>query len=346
MQFLDQAKIYLQSGKGGNGCVSFRREKYVEFGGPDGGAGGKGGDIIFEGCSALNTLIDFRYKQHFKAKKGTDGSGKNCNGAKGQDIIIKVPIGTQIISDADKETILQDITEDGEKIFFLQGGKGGFGNTHFKSSKEQAPRRSNPGLEGEEIWVWLRLKILADVGLLGLPNAGKSSLLSAITNAKPKIGNYPYTTLTPQLGIIRNYNQEIVLADIPGLINDAHKGVGIGTRFLGHIERCKILIHLIDAKSLNPLKNYKNIIKEITKYGKGLEKKKQVLIISKADLVSKEELKVIVKKIEEYSKSSVLVSSSINRIGLNELIDVLFTKLEKLDNENINKETKEKKWSP
>ena len=343
MQFLDQAKIYLQSGKGGNGCVSFRREKYVEFGGPDGGAGGKGGDIIFEGCSSLNTLIDFRYKQHFKAKKGTDGSGKNCNGAKGQDIIIKVPIGTQIISDTDKESILLDITKEGEKKLFLQGGNGGFGNTHFKNSKEQAPRRSNPGLEGEEIWVWLRLKILADVGLLGLPNAGKSSLLSAITNAKPKIGNYPYTTLTPQLGIIRNYNQEIVLADIPGLINDAHKGVGIGTRFLGHIERCKILLHLIDAKSKDPLQNYKDIIKEITKYGKGLEKKSQILIISKVDLVSEKKLQVIIKKIEEYSKSSVLVSSSVKRIGLNELIDILFTKVDKINN---NKEIKEEKWSP
>jgi len=343
MQFLDQAKIYLQSGKGGNGCVSFRREKYVEFGGPDGGAGGKGGDIIFEGCSSLNTLIDFRYKQHFKAKKGTDGSGKNCNGAKGQDIIIKVPIGTQIISDTDKESILLDITKEGEKKLFLQGGNGGFGNTHFKNSKEQAPRRSNPGLEGEEIWVWLRLKILADVGLLGLPNAGKSSLLSAITNAKPKIGNYPYTTLTPQLGILRNYNQEIVLADIPGLINDAHKGVGIGTRFLGHIERCKVLLHLIDAKSKDPLQNYKDIIKEITKYGKGLEKKSQILIISKADLVSEKKLQVIIKKIEEYSKSSVLVSSSVKRIGLNELIDILFAKVDKLNN---NKEIKEEKWSP
>ena len=343
MQFLDQAKIYLQSGKGGNGCVSFRREKYVEFGGPDGGAGGKGGDIIFEGCSSLNTLIDFRYKQHFKAKKGTDGSGKNCNGAKGQDIIIKVPIGTQVISDTDKESILLDITKEGEKKLFLQGGNGGFGNTHFKNSKEQAPRRSNPGLEGEEIWVWLRLKILADVGLLGLPNAGKSSLLSAITNAKPKIGNYPYTTLTPQLGILRNYNQEIVLADIPGLINDAHKGVGIGTRFLGHIERCKVLLHLIDAESKDPLQNYKDIIKEITKYGKGLEKKSQILIISKADLVSEKKLQVIIKKIEEYSKSSVLVSSSVKRIGLNELIDILFAKVDKLNN---NKEIKEEKWSP
>lgn len=343
MQFLDQAKIYLQSGKGGNGCVSFRREKYVEFGGPDGGAGGKGGDIIFEGCSSLNTLIDFRYKQHFKAKKGTDGAGKNCNGAKGQDIIIKVPIGTQVISDTDKESILLDITEDGEKKLFLQGGNGGFGNTHFKNSKEQAPRRSNPGLEGEEIWVWLRLKILADVGLLGLPNAGKSSLLSAITNAKPKIGNYPYTTLTPQLGILRNFNQEIVLADIPGLINDAHKGVGIGTRFLGHIERCKVLLHLIDAQSKDPLQNYKDIIKEITKYGKGLEKKSQILIISKADLVSKKKLQVIIKKIEEYSRSSVLVSSSVKRIGLNELIDILFTTVDKINN---NKEIKEEKWSP
>lgn len=346
MQFLDQAKIYLQSGKGGNGCVSFRREKYVEFGGPDGGAGGKGGDIIFEGCTSLNTLIDFRYKQHYKAKKGTDGSGKNCNGAKGLDIIIKVPVGTQIISDVDKETILQDITEDGEQILFLQGGNGGFGNTHFKNSTEQAPRRSNPGLEGEEIWVWLRLKILADVGLLGLPNAGKSSLLSAITNAKPKIGNYPYTTLTPQLGILRNYNQEIVLADIPGLINDAHKGIGIGTRFLGHVERCKILLHLIDAKEKDPLENYKIIIKEISAYGKKLENKKQILVISKADLISKAELKVIVKKIENYTKSSVLVSSAVNKEGLNQLKEILFDNIKNLEDENSNKKIKEEKWSP
>ena len=342
MQFLDQAKIYLQSGKGGNGCISFRREKYVEFGGPDGGSGGKGGDIIFEGCSSLNTLIDFRYKQHYKAQKGNDGSGKNCTGSKGENIIIKVPIGTQIISDVDKETILQDITKDSEKILFLKGGNGGFGNTHYKNSMEQAPRRANPGLEGEEIWVWLRLKILADAGLLGLPNAGKSSLLSSITNAKPKIGNYPYTTLTPQLGIIRNYDQEIILADIPGLINDAHKGVGIGTRFLGHIERCKLLLHIIDATSEDHIESYQSIIKELTAYGKGLKDKKQILIISKADLIEKKQLNKIVKKIENFTKSSVIVSSSLNKEGLDKIIKTLFSHM----TENNNIEIKEEKWSP
>ena len=342
MQFLDQAKIYLQSGKGGNGCISFRREKYVEFGGPDGGSGGKGGDIIFEGCSSLNTLIDFRYKQHYKAQKGNDGSGKNCSGSKGENIIIKVPIGTQIISDVDKETILQDITKDGEKVLFLKGGNGGFGNTHYKNSMEQAPRRANPGLEGEEIWVWIRLKILADAGLLGLPNAGKSSLLSAITNAKPKIGNYPYTTLTPQLGIIRNYDQEIILADIPGLINDAHKGVGIGTRFLGHIERCKLLLHIIDATSEDHIESYQSIIKELTAYGKGLKDKKQILIISKADLIEKKQLNKIVKKIENFTKSSVIVSSSLNKEGLDKIIKTLFSHM----TENNNIEIKEEKWSP
>jgi len=342
MQFLDQAKIYLQSGKGGNGCISFRREKYVEFGGPDGGSGGKGGDIIFEGCSSLNTLIDFRYKQHYKAQKGNDGSGKNCSGSKGENIIIKVPIGTQIISDVDKETILQDITKDGEKVLFLKGGNGGFGNTHYKNSMEQAPRRANPGLEGKEIWVWIRLKILADVGLLGLPNAGKSSLLSAITNAKPKIGNYPYTTLTPQLGIIRNYDQEIILADIPGLINDAHKGVGIGTRFLGHIERCKLLLHIIDATSEDHIESYQSIIRELTAYGKGLKDKKQILIISKVDLIEKKQLNKIVKKIENFTKSSVIVSSSLNKEGLDKIINTLFSHM----TENNNIEIKEEKWSP
>ena len=346
MQFLAQAKIYLQSGKGGNGCISFRREKYVEFGGPDGGAGGKGGDIIFEGCSSLNTLIDFRYKQHFKARKGTDGSGSNCTGAKGENIIIKVPVGTQIISDIDQESILQDITEEGEQILFLKGGNGGFGNTHFKNSMVQAPRRSNPGLEGEEIWVWLRLKTLADVGLLGLPNVGKSSLLSAITNAKPKIGNYAYTTLTPQLGIIRNYDQEIVLADIPGLISDAHKGVGIGTRFLGHIERCKILLHLIDANSIDHLKDYKSIMKEITAYGKGLKDKKQILIISKSDLIEKTKLIKIIKKIEKYTKNSVIVSSSLKKEGLDIIINTLYSFMTEHNKVHNNNKVKEEKWSP
>jgi len=343
MQFLDQAKIYLKSGNGGNGCVSFRREKYVEFGGPDGGSGGKGGDIIFECCSNLNTLIDFRYKQHFKAKKGTDGSGKNCSGAKGSDMIIKVPVGTQIISDYDKKTVIKDLTIAGEKVIFLKGGKGGFGNTHFKNSIEQAPKKANPGLEGEEIWVWLRLKILADIGIVGLPNAGKSSLLSAITNAKPKIGSYPYTTLTPQLGIIKGDKQDIIISDIPGLIKDAHKGVGIGTRFLGHIERCKMLLHVIDAKSKNPIESYNSIQKELKEYGNELTKKKQIIIISKIDLINKKELAKILQNIKKFTNMPVYSCSSLKKIGLDKIIDYLLNIEIKDIKTNIKKD---EKWLP
>ena len=343
MQFLDQAKIYLKSGKGGNGCVSFRREKYVEFGGPDGGSGGKGGDIIFECCPNLNTLIDFRYNQHFKAKKGTDGSGKNCNGAKGNNIIIKVPVGTQIISDNDKKTILQDLTIPGKKIVFLKGGKGGFGNTHFKNSIEQAPKKANPGLDGEDAWVWLRLKILADIGIIGLPNAGKSSLLSSLTNAKPKIGNYPYTTLSPQLGMLKNDNQEIIISDIPGLIKDAHKGVGIGTRFLGHIERCVALMHIIDAKTKNPIDAFKAVKKELKEYGHGLIDKKQIIIIIKTDLVSKKELQKILQGIKKYTKMSVYSCSALEKIGLDNIIKNLYNLV--VENKRLNKD-KEEKWLP
>jgi len=343
MQFLDQAKIYLKSGNGGNGCVSFRREKYVEFGGPDGGSGGKGGDIIFECCPNLNTLIDFRYKQHFKAKKGTDGSGKNCNGAKGNDIIIKVPVGTQIISDNDKETILQDLTAPGEKIIFLKGGKGGFGNTHFKNSTEQAPRKANPGLDGEDIWVWLRLKILADIGIIGLPNVGKSSLLSALTNAKPKIGNYPYTTLSPQLGMLESNSQEITISDIPGLIKDAHKGIGIGTRFLGHIERCIALMHIIDVKTKNPIDSLKTVERELKKYGHGLTNKKQIIIINKIDLINKKELQKILQKIKKYTNIPVYSCSALEKIGLDIIIKNLYNLV--IENKKLNKD-KEKKWLP
>ena len=343
MQFLDQAKIFLKSGNGGNGCISFRREKYVEYGGPDGGSGGKGGDIIFECCPNLNTLIDFRYKQHFKAKKGTDGSGKNCNGAKGNDLIIKVPIGTQIISDQDKQTVLKDLTTPGEKITFLEGGKGGFGNTHFKNSIEQAPKKANPGLEGEETWVWLRLKILADIGIIGLPNAGKSSLLSAITNAKPKIGNYPYTTLTPQLGIIKNDNYDIIVSDIPGLIKDAHKGVGIGTRFLGHIERCIALMHVIDATTNNPIDSFEAVMEELEQYDKTLIKKNQILVISKTDLVNNKDLEKILQKIKKYTNMPVYSCSSLKNLGLKDIVNELNNLIVK--NKKLNNK-KDEKWLP
>jgi len=343
MQFLDQAKIFLKSGNGGNGCISFRREKYVELGGPDGGSGGKGGDIIFECCPNLNTLIDFRYKQHFKAKKGEDGSGKNCNGAKGKDVTIKVPIGTQIISDLDKKTVLKDLTNPGEKITFMTGGKGGFGNNHFKSSKQQAPKKANPGIEGKEIWVWLRLKILADIGIIGLPNAGKSSLLSALTNAKPKIGDYPYTTLTPQLGIIRNFEQEVIISDIPGLIKDAHKGIGIGTRFLGHVERCKALIHVIDVTNKKPVDSFKTVMKELEEYGYNLINKNQIVIINKIDLVNKDILQKTLQKIKKYSNMKVYSCSASKKVGLKDVTESLFYLLNKENNINKNKD---EKWFP
>ena len=344
MQFLDQAKIYIKSGDGGNGCVSFRREKYIEFGGPDGGNGGKGGNIIFESTAELNTLIDFRYKQHFKAQKGQAGSGKNCSGANGEDLIIKVPIGTQIISDLDQETILKDLTNEGERISFLEGGKGGFGNTHFKNSTEQAPRNANPGLSGEEMWIWLRLKVIADIGFIGLPNAGKSSLLSAITNANPKVGNYPFTTLSPQLGVIKNKDQEIIIADIPGLIKNAHKGIGIGTRFLGHVERCKILVHLIDAQSDNLIESYQTIMKELDAYGNGLVNKKHMIVITKMDLLENEQLKDKVEQIKQFTKKEIIPTSATSGKGIQSFVKKLFNNIENLRTKNEKKI--QIKWHP
>ncbi|MDP6896841.1 MAG: GTPase ObgE, partial [Rhodospirillales bacterium] len=269
MKFLDEAKIYLKSGDGGDGCVSFRREKFIEFGGPDGGDGGRGGDIEFVCVDNLNTLIDFRYKQHFKAGRGTHGMGRNRSGPKGKAITIKVPVGTQILSE-DKEEVLADMTAAGETKALLRGGDGGRGNARFKSSTNQAPRRYDPGWPGEELWVWLRLKLIADAGLVGLPNAGKSTFLSAVTRAHPKIGDYPFTTLHPNLGVVRRGNDEFVLADIPGIIEGASEGAGLGTRFLGHVERCRVLLHLIDATGDDPVHSYETIRKEIEAYGGGL----------------------------------------------------------------------------
>ena len=255
MHFLDQAKIFIRSGAGGPGAVAFRREKYVEYGGPDGGNGGKGGDIIFEAVAGLNTLIDFRYTQHFKAQRGMGGAGKNRFGAGGDDLVIKVPVGTQVIDD-DQETVLLDLVEPGQRAVLLRGGDGGRGNASFKSSTNRAPRQSGPGSPGEEMWVWLRLKLLADAGLVGLPNAGKSTFINAVTNAQAKVGAYPFTTVRPQLGVVSRHNREFVIADIPGLIEGAADGAGIGDRFLGHIERCKVLLHLVDATEEDPVGNY------------------------------------------------------------------------------------------
>jgi GTP-binding protein len=289
MKFLDQAKIYVRSGDGGAGSVSFRREKFIEMGGPDGGDGGRGGDIWIEAVDGLNTLIDYRYQQHFKAKTGGHGMGRDRAGANSPDIVLKVPAGTQVFEE-DNETLIGDLARVGDRIRLARGGNGGFGNAHFKSSTNRAPRRANPGETGEERWLWLRLKLIADAGLLGLPNAGKSTLLAAVSAAKPKIADYPFTTLNPQLGVVRVGGSSFVLADIPGLIEGAHEGYGLGTRFLGHIERCAVLLHLIDVTGEDPAAAYRVIRKELKSYGGRLAEKPEVIAFNKTDAISEEEL--------------------------------------------------------
>jgi GTP-binding protein len=284
MKFLDQAKVYIRSGDGGAGSVSFRREKFIEFGGPDGGNGGRGGDVIVECVDGLNTLIDYRYQQHFKAKTGTHGMGKQRHGAKGADVVMKVPVGTQIYEE-DNETLIADLTKVGERIVIAKGGNGGFGNLHFTTSTNRAPRHANPGQQGEELTLWLRLKLIADAGLVGLPNAGKSTFLGAVTSAKPKIADYPFTTLHPGLGVVRVDGREFVLADIPGLIEGAHEGHGLGDRFLGHVERCRVILHLIDATCDNAGTAYRIVRKELAAYGGGLDEKPEIVALSKADIV-------------------------------------------------------------
>ncbi|WNK00937.1 GTPase ObgE [Thalassospiraceae bacterium LMO-JJ14] len=318
MKFLDEAKIFLKSGDGGNGCVSFRREKYVEYGGPDGGDGGRGGSVVFECASDLNTLIDFRYKQHFKAARGTDGMGKNRFGANGKPLVIKVPPGTQIF-DVDKETLLADITRPGQKIVFLKGGNGGFGNTHFKSSTNQAPRRANPGLEGEERWVWLRLKLIADAGLIGLPNAGKSTFLAACTRAHPKIADYPFTTLHPNLGVVAVEDRTFVLADIPGLIEGASEGAGLGTRFLGHVERCRVLLHLVDGTQDDVADAYHTVRGELEAYGGGLVDKTEIVALNKIDALDTETIDARRKELEEACGKTVHAISGVAGMGVREL---------------------------
>ncbi|WP_102868095.1 GTPase ObgE [Pseudovibrio exalbescens] len=287
MKFLDQAKIFIKSGDGGAGCVSFRREKYVAEGGPDGGDGGRGGDVWIECVEGLNTLIDYRYAQHYKAKTGTHGMGRNRTGARGADMVLRVPKGTQVLEE-DNETILADLTEVGQRVLLLRGGNGGFGNAHFKTSTNQAPRHANPGQDGEEKWVWLRLKLIADAGLVGLPNAGKSTFLAAVSAAKPKIADYPFTTLHPNLGVCEIDGRGFVLADIPGLIEGAHEGTGLGDRFLGHVERTRVLLHLVDGSGENPAEAYRVIRGELEAYGHGLSEKPEIVCLSKADALSPE----------------------------------------------------------
>lgn len=284
MKFLDQAKVFVRSGDGGAGCVSFRREKFIEFGGPDGGDGGRGGDVVVECVDGLNTLIDYRYQQHFKAKTGGHGMGRNRHGANGADVVLKVPVGTQIYEE-DNETLIADLTQAGERVVIAKGGNGGFGNLHFTTSTNRAPRHANPGQEGKELTIWLRLKLVADAGLVGLPNAGKSTFLATVSSAKPKIADYPFTTLHPGLGVVRSDGREFVLADIPGLIEGAHEGHGLGDRFLGHIERCRVILHLVDASGEHAGTAYRIVRKELAAYGHGLDEKPEVVALSKADIV-------------------------------------------------------------
>ncbi|HET8543155.1 MAG TPA: GTPase ObgE, partial [Pseudolabrys sp.] len=285
MKFLDEAKVYIASGAGGNGCVSFRREKFIEFGGPNGGDGGRGGDVVVEAVTGLNTLIDYRYQQHFKAQRGGNGMGKDRAGANGKDVVLKVPVGTQVYEE-DGETLLADLTEVGHRVTIAEGGNGGFGNAHFKSSTNRAPRHANPGQPGEEHTIRLRLKLIADAGLIGLPNAGKSTFLAAVSAAKPKIADYPFTTLHPQLGVVEVDGREFVLADLPGLIEGAHEGTGLGDRFLGHTERCRVLLHLIDGTSDDAGEAYKIVRGELEAYGHGLTEKPEIVALSKSDALT------------------------------------------------------------
>ena len=323
MKFLDEAKIFVKSGDGGAGCVSFRREKFIPRGGPDGGDGGRGGSVHIETIGGLNTLIDYRYKQHFKARKGDHGMGRQRYGKAAQDVILKVPVGTQIFEE-DRETLIADLTKEGEKITICKGGDGGLGNMHFKSSTNQAPRQSTPGHPGEERWIWLRLKLLSDAGLVGLPNAGKSTFLSTVTRAKPKIADYPFTTLAPQLGVVRTSEAEFVLADIPGLIEGASQGKGLGLRFLGHVERCGVLLHLVDASAEDVVADYQTVRAELEAYDDALAEKDEMVALSKCDIVSEEEVAEKKAALEAAGVQNVRVISAAARIGTDEILHDMY----------------------
>jgi GTP-binding protein len=322
MKFLDQAKIYIRSGSGGNGCVAFRREKFIEFGGPWGGDGGRGGDVWVEAAANLNTLIDYRFQQHFFAKNGEGGKGKEMTGAKGPDIVIKVPIGTEIYEE-DNETMICDLAQVGDRMLLLKGGNGGFGNAHFKSATQQAPRHANPGLPGEEKTIWLRLKLIADAGLIGLPNAGKSTFLSRVSAAKPKIADYPFTTLHPQLGMVRTDGADFVLADLPGLIEGAHEGTGLGTRFLGHAERCSVILHLIDGTESEIVRAYKTIRHELESYGHGLAGKPEIVVLNKIDSLDTQARTRKRKALEAACGHSVYLMSGVSGEGLDVVVRAL-----------------------
>jgi GTP-binding protein len=322
MKFLDEAKVYIRSGDGGNGCLSFRREKFIEFGGPNGGDGGRGGDVVVVAVEGLNTLIDYRYQQHYTAQNGRPGMGKDRHGAGGADIVMKVPVGTQIYEE-DGETLLADLTEVGQQAVLAKGGNGGFGNAHFKSSTNRAPRHANPGQPGEEHTIRLRLKLIADAGIVGLPNAGKSTFLAAVSAARPKIADYPFTTLHPQLGVVRIDGREFVLADIPGLIEGAHEGLGLGDRFLGHVERCRVILHLVDGTGEHAGKAYKTVRAELEAYGGGLADKAEVIALNKADALTPEALKQQVARLKRAAGRTPLVVSAATGAGVPDVLRAL-----------------------
>lgn len=325
MHFLDQAKIYVRSGAGGGGAVSFRREKYVEYGGPDGGNGGKGGDIIFEAVAGLNTLIDFRYTQHFKAERGHGGAGQNRTGAGGDDRVIQVPVGTQVLADDDERSLLADLTEVGQRLTLLRGGDGGRGNASYKTGRNRTPRQHGTGWPGAELWVWLRLKLLADAGLVGLPNAGKSTFINAVTNAQAKVGAYAFTTLRPQLGVVRHHGHEFVVADIPGLIEGAAEGAGVGDRFLGHIERCRVLLHLVDANDKDVAHSYRIVRDELDAYGAGLTDKPVVVALNKIDTLDDELIEALSGELEAECGQEVICISGASGVGVDWALDKLLT---------------------
>ena len=344
MKFLDEAKIFLKSGDGGNGCLSFRREKYVEFGGPNGGDGGKGGDVVFEAVEGLNTLIDFRYQQHFKAERGHGGEGRDRTGRDGDDLVIPVPAGTQVLAE-DKETVLADLTEVGQRAVLLKGGDGGFGNAHYKSSTNRAPRRADPGWPGEETWVWLRLKLIADAGLVGLPNAGKSTFLSSVSRARPKIADYPFTTLHPNLGVVEVHGEEFVIADIPGLIEGASEGAGLGDRFLGHVERCRVLLHLIDITQDDLAAAYRTVRRELEAYGGGLADKPEVVALSKIDAFDDDLRQAQVEDFREATGIEPLLLSGVSGENLESVLSTLLGHI-KQARRNESEETQEEAWQP
>jgi GTP-binding protein len=345
MQFLDQARVYVRSGDGGAGCVSFRREKFIEFGGPDGGDGGKGGDVVVECVAGLNTLIDFRYQQHFKGKTGMHGMGKNRAGGKGAEALLRVPVGTQLYDEGEDEPFA-DLTEVGQRIVICKGGNGGFGNAYFKTATNQAPRRANPGQQGEERTILLRLKLIADAGLVGLPNAGKSTFLSVVSAAKPKIGDYPFTTLHPQLGVVAIDGREFVLADIPGLIEGAHEGVGLGDRFLGHVERCRVILHLVDANGVHAGKDYKTVRHELEAYGGGLVDKREIVALSKVDVCAPDHLKKQVERLRRACVHPPIRLSSATRTHVTEVLRALATVIDEGKAEEAKASEDAEAWRP